>query len=202
MKETTLQRYLGILAIVGTLLQTAAMADPSEKLPWFDNNRRRIMIPLTTTRWMTNPLCNFDAEQWAEQLQKAGVQDVIVSGRQSYGDVYYPTKYSHYVGVDVVGPLTKALHKRGMRIVLYFNMDDKELYEQHPEWQRGKGGDNQWPLNQTDAGYQELTLNMLEEIAKNYEIDGMWFDLYYPGPEFMGKMRETMSKYRPGIASA
>ena len=178
----------------------AALAKPPETLPWYDNNRRRIMIPVTTTRWMKDPLCNFNAEQWAEQLQKAGVQDVVVSGRQSYGDVYYPSKYDHYVGVDVVGALTKALHKRGMRIALYFNMDDKELYDQHPEWQRGKGGENSWPLNQTDPGYQELTLNMLEEIAKSYDVDGMWFDLYYPGPPFMDKMRATMSKYRPDIA--
>ena len=99
------------------------------------------MIAPATPDRIKNPFNKFNAAQWADQLQKAGVQDVIFTGKQCYNDIYYPGKLGTYIGVDVLKPLSNALHQRGMTLMLYWIMHDMKMWKEHEDWRSGKGGE-------------------------------------------------------------
>jgi len=159
------------------------------------------MIPLCVPDWVNEPLKHFDADRWAEQLNLAGVKDVICAAKNALGDAHYPTKVGHFVGCDVIGPLTEALHARDMRIMAYYNLHDGYMGKRHPEWRSGEHpGDGSCPMNLQEPGYQAYVLDMVEEIARDYPVDGIWFDIWSAGTQLMKDVEARVLPLRPDMA--
>jgi hypothetical protein len=166
--------------------------------PWYDSDRRRAHFPHLTPDWVREPWKNFDAERWADQLHQAGMKSVVFAVKQSYGEAYYPSKVAcSYVGRDLLGPLTKALHARDMRILAYINLNDRCILQKHPDWRMQGAGTDPVQFNEE---YQNYILDIVEEIAREYPVDGIWFDLWGTGTDLMKKVLARVKPYRSDLA--
>jgi uncharacterized lipoprotein YddW (UPF0748 family) len=94
-------------------------------------------------------------------------------------------------------PLTftvEEAHKRGIEVHCWFNpyralhpstktISDNHISKTNPEIAK-KYGDFYW-LNPTDKRTQDLSLNVIMDVVKRYDIDGVHMDDYfYPYPEY------------------
>lgn len=85
-------------------------------------------------------------------------------------------------------------HKRGIEVHCWFNpyrslhpstknVSDNHISKTNPEIAK-KYGEHYW-LNPTDKRVQELSLNVMLDVVKRYDIDGVHMDDYfYPYPEY------------------
>jgi len=126
----------------------------------------------------------FDAEEWIKIFKASGAGYVTVTSRHHDGFSMFGSKASPYnvvdatpFGRDVIGELSKACQKEGMRLHLYYS---------HLDW----GRNDYWPLGRTghDTGrpegeegdwqhYQAFMDAQLTELLTNYgPIGAIWFD--------------------------
>lgn len=81
---------------------------------------------------------DFDAEALAALFAQAGVDYVVFPARCNLGVAYYPTK----LGIphpslhrDILGSLTSACHRRGIRVSAYINLGlSHEEGLRHRDW--------------------------------------------------------------------
>jgi Hypothetical glycosyl hydrolase 6/Beta-galactosidase trimerisation domain len=137
----------------------------------------------------------FNASEFAEILKDAAVNSIAIFAKCNQGMSYYPTK----VGVmhpglkfDLLGEMIEALHKQGIRAVIYIStMYDQYMWEHHGDWRvldaegredglfQGTG-----PLEARlgrvciNTRYLDYLAAQAEEILKNYEGDGIFYDNY------------------------
>jgi alpha-L-fucosidase len=112
---------------------------------------------------------NFDARQWAQVFQAAGMKLVILTAKHHDGFCLWPSAYTdHSVKNspwkngkgDVVREFTDALREVGLKIGLYLS-----------PWDRHE------PTYGDSPVYNEHFRNQLRELLTNYgEIDEVWFD--------------------------
>ena len=155
---------------------------------WYLNSYRKLFFDFHTQRSAVDVAKGFDAERWAEQLEKAHVQAVSLHSLGNHGWSYYRKgKFRHVhpqmpSGMDIVEEVTKACHKRGIKVIGYFNLLHSEpIFDQHPDWiARDKDGemiDN--TLSFFSPYLDEMLFPQLEEYARNYDVDGIFFDFLY-----------------------
>ena len=51
-----------------------------------------------------------------------------------------------------------------------------------------------WRLLAPSNGYDELILKQVEEICRNYQIDGFWFDILQAYPNYSDSNKALMKK--------
>jgi len=75
---------LGLGVAVGLLAQNAGR-EPG----WFDQERRKVHILYVSPEWAKERGQSFDAEAYAERLQRSGVKTVELYTKDHHGYVYY-----------------------------------------------------------------------------------------------------------------
>lgn len=95
-----------------------------------------------------NPIY-FDAEEWVKLAQDAGMKYMVVTAKHHEGFCMYHTKVDRYnivdatpFGRDVIGELSEACYKHGMKLGLYYSQD--------LDWHEPNGGG--WQAGKTWAG--------------------------------------------------
>ncbi|WP_165217275.1 alpha-L-fucosidase [Schaalia sp. ZJ1691] len=82
----------------------------------------------------------FDPDQWAELFKRAGARYVVLTSKHHEGYCLWPTKNPHKknwnagdVGPhrDLVGDLTEAVRRAGLKMGLYYSMIDWETNRSH-----------------------------------------------------------------------
>lgn len=140
-----------------------------------------------------------------DQHQQAGINAVMVQIR-SYGDAFYPSElvpWSEYLTgrqgkapeplYDPVAFMISECRKRNIEFHAWFNpyrvilnvntatLDTKHVAIKHPDWLLAYGN-----LRILDPGNQEVRKHVTQvvmEVARRYDIDGIHFDDYfYPYP--------------------
>lgn len=135
---------------------------------------------------------DFDAETAADMIADAGFQTVTFFAKCWAGYSYYPTR----IGVahpglacDFTGDFARALKKRGIRRLVYFNLgQERRLHREHPEWivnpdpegriqDRATLGDVA-SMCQRSPYLDESGIPQMLEIIDMCDVDGFFIDIF------------------------
>jgi hypothetical protein len=158
--------------------------------------RRAIHLDFHTLPAVYDVGVDFDADEFSETLQQAGVDYITVFARCNLGFAYYPTQVGTvHPGLqvpDLLGPMVDACHQRGIRIAAYINAGlDHEHALRHREWckldRQGRVYDcesmghffRRMCLN---TGYGQHVLAMVDEVLERYTVDGLFLDCFSLSP--------------------
>jgi hypothetical protein len=133
------------------------------------------------------PYEGFDAEAAAGMLEDAGFQMVSCFAICNAGYSYFPTKLGvTHPGLkrDFTGEMTKALKKRGIRVLAYVSVGpDRRFHQEHPDWMtiRNPGAAPQLrgdmaQMCVNSPWLEQAHIPLLEEIVALYGVDGFFLD--------------------------
>ena len=138
----------------------------------------------------------FDADEWAYQAKKAGMQYAVLTAKHHEGFCLWDSQFTDYkitntpFGRDLIREYCDAFRRRGIHVGLYYSLIDWH----HPEFTI----DSVHPLRdnpQEIAGnssrnmriYTQYMRDQVRELLSNYgKIEIMWFDFSYPSGKFPG----------------
>ncbi len=168
---------------------------------------RQVHLDFHTSEWCENVGGSFNADEFAGTLGDARVNSINIFAKCHHGYSYYPTK----VGTphpnlkrDLLGEQIEALHKHGIKCPVYVSiMWDELAGKTHPEWVMvDKEGrmisrpplSNVWGWTTMDvsSGYADYVQAQVEELINLYPLDGLWFDICFPLPNYSMWAKEQM----------
>ncbi|PID58781.1 hypothetical protein CSB45_01925 [candidate division KSB3 bacterium] len=152
----------------------------------------------------TSPVCenigeHFDANSFVQRLKDGYVDSVNIFAKCHHGMSYYPSKVGivhPHLRYDLLGEQIEALHQADIKCPVYLSiMWDDWAAQEHPEWiifdrdghasiRPPLSGEWGWSTLDVGSGYGDYLLAQAEEICENYDIDGMFFDITWPRPNY------------------
>ena len=141
----------------------------------------------------------FDKKQFQEALKKGNVNSINVFAKGHHSWSYYNTKVGKRhpnLNFDLLKAQIEACHEIGVRVQAYITVGwSANDAMEHPEWitlnkdrksnylemtKKLKPGDKfpwGWAELSPEGEYLELILAQTKEVARDYDIDGLWFDI-------------------------
>jgi hypothetical protein len=196
-KSIGLGAGLASMPSVGETQGTSSASDvPLPKVATDPNGLRfrQVHLDFHTSPLIPDVGVDFDAAEFVATLKDAHVNSINIFAKCHHGMAYYPSKVGPVhpsLKFDLLGEMIAACHKADILTPVYITIQwDQFAAEQHADWRvlNEKGEvDGAQPLQ---AGWKRLCPNtpyldyvnaQAEEVAKNYEVDGFWFDIVqYP----------------------
>lgn len=147
-----------------------------------------------------NPV-KFDAEQWAQLAQDAGMRYLVITAKHHDGFAMYDSKASKYdivdatpYGKDPMKALAAACAKRGIGFGFYYSQDQ--------DWHdpNGRGNDWDYPKERRPQVYLEnKVMPQVKELLTGYgKLSLIWFDT--PGmlsEQQVTELRNTVKTLQP-----
>jgi len=154
----------------------------------------------------------FDPKTFVETLQLGHVDTINIFAKCHHGYSYYPTKVGTMhpkLKFDLLGCMIEALHSADIRCPIYVSVKWDDLAGmQHPEWvcvnKDGRlnmrpvlTGEWGWSTMDLATAYSDYFVAQVEELIERFgnEIDGWWFDICAPYPNYspwgMAQMRKA-----------
>lgn len=161
---------------------------------WWTNKRFRMI----QNNFRDIDAC-IDVEKYVQTLKEFGA-DVCMVGCGGI-TAFYPTalecqKESPYLQDDMLERLVEVCHENEIRVIARFDFSKThtDFLESHPEW-FCRTADGSAILFQDTAAtcvngpyQQECSLEILEEVLRNYEVDGVFFNMFgYQTRDYSGK---------------
>ncbi|WP_248924452.1 alpha-amylase family protein [Paenibacillus hamazuiensis] len=136
----------------------------------------------------------FDAEQFAETLEKARVDSITCFARCHHGMIYYDSKahpervHPHLANKNLLKEQIEACHKRNIRVPIYITVQwDHFTAQQHPEWIAldEQGHPKGTPIYEAgfyrhlcvNTPYRDFLKQHTKEILDMFEVDGLFYDI-------------------------
>lgn len=159
---------------------------------------RQVHLDFHTSPLIPDVGVDFDPEEFARTLKEAYVNSITVFAKCHHGMSYYPTK----VGIvhpslkrDLLGEMVEACHREGIRVCAYISVVwDEYSASNHGDWLqvnkdgvlvgRPPFGNRGWRFLCMNSPYVDYVSAQTEEVVRNYDIDGVFFDIVmqtYPG---------------------
>ena len=176
---------------------------------------RQIHLDFHTSREFRDVGGRFDPADFASTMADADVDSVNVFAKCHHGFSYFPSRIgTPHPGLafDLLGQQINALHARGIRAPLYLSVLWDDLAgELHPEWivtnrdgrsliRRPLSADtplrNQvgWSTMDIGGGYGDYVINHVAELCARYPVDGFWFDIVWPEPNYSPSGQRRMAE--------
>ncbi len=178
---------------------------------------RQVHLDFHTSSDCENVGADFDPEVFAETVRTGRVDSMTVFAKCHHGFSYYPTEvgtqHPNLAVPDLMGVQIEALHGIGVRAPIYVSiMWDDLAGEKEPGWvvARSDGSlmirpplSNESPLTggwgwttlDVSTGYGDYLVAQTEEICDRYDVDGFFFDICFPVPNYspwgQARMREV-----------
>jgi hypothetical protein len=204
MKSLTRRSFVKSLGVTAGLssipLRGEAQAgemEPDVPMPNDASNVKELRFRQVHLDFHTSPLisdvgADFHAPTFVQTLQDAHVDSINIFAKGHHGMAYYPSKVGPVhpgLKFDLLGEMITACHQADILTPVYISvMWDQYSAGRHADWmvldQQG-ADDGATPL---EAGWKRLCLNtpyldyvnsQAEEVAKNYQADGFWFDIVH-----------------------
>ena len=171
---------------------------------WYKESYRKLFFDFHTHSSAVEVAREFNAEKWAEELETTGAQAVSAFAKCGYGWRYYLDGKVGWLhpklpsNLDMLGETIEACHKRGIKVIAYYHTFNSEpIAERFPEWieKDSEGKARGISICMISPLLEEHMLPQVEEIARNYEIDGLFFDgTYAHSPCYCRYCREKFKK--------
>ena len=156
---------------------------------------RQIHLDFHTSPLIPDVGKDFDAEAFADTLVEARVNWVTLFGKCHHGMSYYPTKAGVQhpsLKFDLLGAQIEACKKRGLATPVYISVRvDQHIGMTRPDLVVRLEDGKLWGPSVSEARWYQICLNnkeyidyvaaQTEEVLKNYDADGIFYDMcYYP----------------------
>jgi alpha-L-fucosidase len=186
------------LVVVISLGGSAVAADGPNRAAWMQDARWGVMThyladlkaremnePISVEKW-NEMIDHFDVEGLAKQLKSVGAGYYLVTIGQNSGYYLSPNNtYDKFVSIrpskcsrrDLIADLSQAVHKRGIRLMVYLpagapNRD--AVAKEALQWQNGAHRNREFQLK-----WQQIIREWSTRWGR--KIDGWWFDgCYWP----------------------
>lgn len=166
---------------------------------------RQVHLDFHTSAACEQVGADFDPQAFAETVKLGHVNSMTIFAKCHHGFSYYPTKVGTmhpHLAFDLLGRQIEALHRIDVRAPIYVSiMWDDLAGEQHPEWviarkdgtllmrpplsnQSPVSGGWGWTTLDVSSGYGDYVLAQVEEICQTYPVDGFFFDICFPMPNY------------------
>jgi len=153
-------------------------------------NYRQIHLDFHNSPFIKDIGKDFDPEEFVNTLKKANVNSITCFAKCHHGMSYYPTKVGKmhpHLKFDLLGEMIRVCHKKGIKVPVYISVCfDEYSVENHPEWRQiipegklaGAGPLSPgWKVLCLNTPYVDYLFSQTEEVLKNYEVDGLFFDI-------------------------
>jgi len=154
--------------------------------------QRQVHLDCHTSALIPQVGHGFDAEEFAQTVQDAHIDSITIFAVCHHGMAYYPSKVNpRHPGLsyDLLGKQIEALHKRNIRCPVYITVAwNYEQSNKHPEWRmidkdgkayQDSGAGFYAHLQFYNSPYEQLLQATAEEVLKNYDVDGLFFDIVF-----------------------
>ena len=167
----------------------------------FKEITRQIHLDFHTSEHIEKIGVKFDKAQFQKALQTGNVNGINIFAKGHHGWSYYPTKIGNmhpHIEFDLLKAQIEACREIGVKVFAYYTVgfSDNDA-KTHPEWvQVGKDGSSPyrdmvkklkpdetfsgWEYLEPSGPYADLIVAQTEELLKNYDIDGVWYDIHNP----------------------
>ena len=178
---------------------------------------RQIHLDFHTSPHIPDLLSEWDVDAFANTMKAAHVNSVTVFAKCHHGMSYYPTKIGQphpaLGDVDLLGEMIEALRQRDIHAPIYYTVGwEERLAYLHPEWRQLKvdgeyarkdaprglvDPDKWWFMSFLHPDYQDYMAEEFGEIAANYPVEGVFFDicLYHPESGFSEAVRKVRREH-------
>ncbi|MEM3645044.1 MAG: beta-galactosidase trimerization domain-containing protein [Candidatus Bathyarchaeia archaeon] len=157
---------------------------------WFKKVYRRNVVDMHIADWDENFLSEFNAKKYVEALTLARVESTVVYATSHMGLCYYPTKigamHKGLRGRDILGEVIDLCHENGINVVVYYSLIfNVWAYDAHPDWRiiRADGKEaaenSRYGVCCPNSPYRDFAVKQVEEICKNYDFEGIRFDMTF-----------------------
>lgn len=133
----------------------------------------------------------FDKAQFQAQLKAGCIDSITVFSKCHHGWSYHPTAVGEIhpgLKFDLLKAQIEACHEIGVLAPVYLSAGlDERMATRRGDWQRRwKDGKLTWAGTLCEAGYHMVCMNtsyldllcaQIEEVAKNYDADGIFLDI-------------------------
>ncbi len=158
---------------------------------------RQIHLDFHTSPHIPDVGIDFDPDTFGHTLTEARVNWITLFGKCHHGMSYYPTKAGVMhpsLNFDLLGQQIEACKKRGIAAPIYISA----RVDQHMGMTRSDlvcrlGDGKLWGPNASEAGWYQMCMGnkeyidylaaQTEEVLKNYDADGIFYDMCYFPPD-------------------
>jgi hypothetical protein len=161
---------------------------------------RQIHLDFHTSEHIAGVGEHFDPVDFVTTLKKANVNSITVFAKCHHGWSYYPTKvgrvHPNLTRPDLMGEMINALKDADIESPVYITVQwDEQTAHEHPEWRAlcatntfsgeiamdrssAKQLSPAWhALCLNHAALRKLILDQAREVASNYNVPGLFFDI-------------------------
>lgn len=157
---------------------------------------RQVHLDFHTSGKIKNIATRFNAEEFANVLDRARVNSVNCFAKCHHGWLYYKSKkfpelVHPHLSKDLLNEQVEALRKKKIKVTAYISLQfDYESVKKHPEWRvvmpDGKiqgeeiGSPTFYQLLCLNTPYREFVKSQIKDVIENTNVDGFWLDIIAP----------------------
>lgn len=160
---------------------------------------RQVHLDFHTSEHIGEVGLEFDAEAFAETLERAHVDSVTCFARCHHGWLYYDSKrfpdlvHPQLKTKDLLRAQIEACHRKNIRVPIYLTVQwDHKVAREHPEWlivdEKGAtvGGSVFEPGFYhslcVNTPYRDYLKEITADVCMSLPVDGLFFDIVYSDP--------------------
>jgi hypothetical protein len=160
------------------------------KSNWYESVYRRAVVDMHITADDERFMSQYDPDVYVAMVKKSRAGSAVVYAHSHVGLCYFPTRvgtmHPGLKGRDILAEVIERCHANDIAVVAYASaIFDTWAYRNHPDW-KITGHDGQPVAEQSrygvccpNAPYRNYIAALGAEIATNYDVDGMRFDMTF-----------------------
>lgn len=158
---------------------------------WFRNHMRQVHLDFHMPEFPREAIVNFDAKRMIEHIRRGRIDMIALFAKCHFGNAFYDTEIGHkHSGLfeDFLAETVAECRRYGIATLAYYSLCcDAWAYYNRPHWRQvDENGEDKpvsgvWHRVCINSPYrEELALPQCEEIAMNYNVDGVFIDIPVP----------------------